>query len=71
MSQTTQVLKHLQSKKSLTPLEGLRKYGTLRLAAIVFNLRADGHNIITENKNVGTKKKPKYVANYKLLNTSK
>lgn len=68
MSQKTQVLKHLQSKKSLTPLEGLRKYGTLRLAAIIFNLKDEGHNIITESKNVGTKKKPKYVANYKLIN---
>jgi hypothetical protein len=45
----------------------LRKYGTLRLAALVFNLRDEGYNIKTEMVNVGTKNKPKTVAQYSLL----
>ena len=66
MSQKLQVLNHLK-KEPLTPLVALRKYGTLRLAAIVFNLRNEGYRIETNSINVGTKKKPKYVANYKLI----
>jgi hypothetical protein len=66
MSQKLQVLNHLK-KETLTPLVALRKYGTLRLAAIVFNLRNEGYRIETNSINVGSKKKPKYVANYKLI----
>ena len=66
MSQKLQVHNHLK-KETLTPLVALRKYGTLRLAAIVFNLRNEGYRIETNSINVGTKKKPKYVANYKLI----
>ena len=66
MTQQTQVLNHLK-KEPLTPLVALRKYGTLRLAALVFNLRDEGHNIKTNMVNVGTKSKPKTVAQYSLL----
>ena len=66
MSQQTMVLNHLK-KEPLTPLVALRKYGTLRLAAIVFNLRDEGHNIKTDIVNVGTKRNIKYVAKYSLL----
>lgn len=59
------VLSHLK-KTSLTPLEALRKYGTMRLAALVFNLKADGHKIETKIVNVKTKRNPKYVAQYTL-----
>lgn len=66
MSQQTQVLNHLK-KEPLTPLVALRKYGTLRLAALIFNLRDEGHNINTKIVNVGSKKNPKFVAEYSLL----
>lgn len=68
MTQQTQVLNHLK-KEPLTPLVALRKYGTLRLAALVFNLRDAGYNIKTEMVNVGSKGKPKTVAQYSLLKT--
>ena len=70
MNQQTQVLNHLK-KEPLTPLVALRKYGTLRLSAIVFNLRNDGHNIKTDMVKVGTRNKPKYVAQYSLLKNKK
>ena len=70
MSQQTQVLNHLK-KEPLTPLVALRKYGTLRLAALVFNLRDEGHNIKTDIVNVGTKRNPKYVAKYSLIKNKK
>ena len=66
MSQKLQVLNHLK-KATLTPLVALKNYGTFRLAAIIFNLRDEGYIIETNSTNVGTKKKPKYVANYKLI----
>jgi len=70
MSQQTQVLNHLK-KEPLTPLVALRKYGTLRLAALVFNLKDEGHNIVTDRVNVGTKNKPKFVAQYTLIKNKK
>jgi hypothetical protein len=66
MSQQTMVLNHLKSQP-LTPLVALKKYGTLRLAALIFNLRDEGHNINTKIVNVGSKKTPKFVAEYSLL----
>jgi len=70
MSQQTQVLNHLK-KEPLTPLVALRKYGTLRLAALVYNLKDEGHNILSERVNVGTKNKPKFVAKYSLIKNTK
>jgi phage-related holin len=64
------VLNHLK-KEPLTPLVALKKYGTLRLSAIVFNLRNEGHNIKTDMVKVGTRNKPKYVAQYSLLKNKK
>jgi hypothetical protein len=70
MSQQTQVLNHLK-REPLTPLVALRKYGTLRLAALVYNLKDEGHNIVTERVNVGTKNSPKFVAKYSLIKNTK
>jgi hypothetical protein len=66
MSVQTMVLNHLK-KEPLTPLVALRKYGTFRLAALIFNLRDEGHNIKTDIVNVGSKRNCKYVAKYSLL----
>jgi len=50
-SQKTKVLDWLQSGKSLTPLEALDMFGSMRLAAIIEVLRnKEGYNIINENK---------------------
>lgn len=70
MSQQTQVLNHLK-KEPLTPLVALRKYGTLRLAALVYNLKDEGHNIVSQRVNVGSKNKPKFVAKYSLIKNTK
>jgi hypothetical protein len=60
------VLNHLKSQP-LTPLVALKKYGTMRLAALIFNLRDEGHKINTKIVNVGSQRNPKYVAEYSLL----
>ena len=64
MTQKEKVATYLKSGKSLTPIQALTKFGTLRLAAIIFNLKAEGLKIKTEILNVGTKKKPRNVAKY-------
>ena len=66
MSQKQQVANYLQSGKSLTPIQALTKFGSVRLAAIIFNLKADGLKIKTELMNIGTKKKPRNVAKYSI-----
>ena len=66
MTQKEKVATYLKSGKSLTPIQALTKFGTLRLAAIIFNLKAEGLKIKTEILNVGTKKKPKNVAKYSI-----
>ena len=50
-NKTTQkqfILQHLQKFGSIEPLTALREYGCYRLGAVIFNLRADGYNIVTE-----------------------
>lgn len=45
MSQKQQVLQHLRAGEHLTPLEAIGLYGIYRLAARIFELRAEGHDI--------------------------
>tara|TARA_R110002051_G_scaffold321424_1_gene409041 strand:+ start:1178 stop:1387 length:210 start_codon:yes stop_codon:yes gene_type:complete len=47
-SKQSKILAHLVSGKSITPIEALELYGSFRLGALIFNLRADGHNIKTD-----------------------
>ena len=48
MSQNKAILNHLLSGKTISQLEATQQYGVLRLGAIIFNLRKDGHIISTE-----------------------
>jgi biotin operon repressor len=47
MSHREEILLHLKTKQSITPLEALRKFGCFRLAARIQELREDGYNIQT------------------------
>lgn len=46
-SQTKQIQSHLNRGWKLTPLQALQKYGCMRLAARIAELRDEGMNIIT------------------------
>ncbi len=46
-SQEAEILRHLKSGKSLTPIDALREYKVLRLAARVKALRDQGYPIRT------------------------
>lgn len=67
-SQNKRILKHLESGKSITPLQALKLFGCFRLGARIFNLRARGHAIETTRIRVGD---GKYVAKYHLRKASK
>lgn len=45
MSQASQVLNHLQNRPKITSVEAIGLYGITRLAAVVHNLKKDGHKI--------------------------
>lgn len=44
------ILKHLRHRRSISPLEALSTYGTMRLAAQIFDLREAGFDIDTVEK---------------------
>lgn len=48
MGQEDAILKYLQAGHSLTPLEALRMFGSMRLGARIFELKAAGHKIESE-----------------------
>ncbi len=58
-SQNTAIRKHLLSGKSLTPLQALKQFGCLRLAARISDLR-EGMDIITEMVKIKGKRVARY-----------
>lgn len=60
-TQKAQVRAWLLQGNHLTPLEALRRFGSLRLSAIIFDLREEGLPIVTEKLQVSPKKR---VADY-------
>jgi len=50
MNQRQIVLEHLKRRGAITSLEAFYNYKITRLAAVIFDLRAAGHNIVTINK---------------------
>lgn len=56
-SQKTQVRAWLLAGHSITQLEALELFGSLRLSAIIFDLREEGLPIITEKFQVSPKKR--------------
>lgn len=55
LSQYDVILNHLKEGKEITQLEATKKYGILRLGAIIFNLRKDGYQISTRREHTPTK----------------
>lgn len=63
-SQNEKILTHLKSGKSLTPQAALKKFGTFRLAARIYDLRQAGHAILDDWHEVSrdTKVKRYYIS---------
>jgi hypothetical protein len=62
-TQKEQIKKHLLSRKSITPIQALNKFGCLRLAAVIYKLKEEGLKIITEIEY----NKKKQFAKYRLV----
>ena len=63
----TKVLKYLKEYGSITPLEALKYCGSLRLSAVIYNLKKEGHRFNTERLRVKTRDGFSYVAKYSLV----
>ena len=62
-SQGEQILNHLRAGKHLTALEALQRFGCLRLAARIKDLKDDGHSIDSQMVELPNGKK---VASYRM-----
>ena len=65
MTQNEMVLQYIERHGSIDPLRALNELGVMRLAARIANLRAMGHNIVTETKRKKTPDGVKSWAEYK------
>lgn len=50
ITQRTKVLRYLRKHRSITPREALADLNVYRLADVIFKLRNDGFNIVTNKK---------------------
>lgn len=66
-SQVDSILRHLKTIGPITPLDALREYGCMRLAARIENLRSMGYSIQTTMIDNGEKK----FASYSIKKSSK
>lgn len=48
VTQKDRILDHLKSGASLTPLEALQLYGSMRLSAVIHDLKKEGWDIHTD-----------------------
>jgi len=66
MNQTEAILMYLKEGNPITPLEALREFGCMRLAARIADLKAQGYQIISRPKKVPTRIGETTVAEYRL-----
>ena len=68
-SQCDKILKYLQTHKTgITPLQALDKFGCQRLSGRIYDLRDEGHNILTNMIEVKDRfGEVKRVAQYRLV----
>ena len=71
-TQTSEVLNYLKTHKGITSMQAFEKFGATRLSGIIFNLRRQGHNIISVDK-TGTNRYGEHVsfAEYRLIKPAK
>jgi len=54
-SATTDIANHLKRGRKLTTLQAIESFGCTRLAAVIFDLKAQGMDIISKPKKVVTR----------------
>ena len=63
MTKEMLILRHLKKHRKITPLEALKEYGSMRLGAVIFELRKN-HKIETNLIDVPTRFGNSRVAQY-------
>jgi hypothetical protein len=63
LSQTDQILAHLEAGNTITPLDALAKFHCFRLAARINELREAGYKIVTGERKLST---GKTIAEYRM-----
>lgn len=48
LNQKQKVLRHLKYFGSINPLDALKEYSIMRLAAVIYNLKNEGYDIKTD-----------------------
>lgn len=68
MTQNEMILEHLQNYGSITPQEAIQQYSVMRLGARIFDLKKEGHHILTTLENSLNKYGEKvHYARYRLM----
>ena len=52
MTLIDRILNHLKTQGEISSKEAIDAYGVTRLAAVIFELKCKGHNIISETRTV-------------------
>lgn len=50
MIQTDMISTHLREHGSITPVDAMREFGCMRLGARIWDLKREGHSIVTERE---------------------
>jgi hypothetical protein len=66
-SQTVKIKKHLESGKSITPLEALYMFGCWALSSRISDLRKQGVNIKSELIEITSAGKTKRISKYSII----
>ena len=64
MTHNQQILCHLKAGKTITALEALSAYGSMRLGARIFDLREAGYKVKRQMVDVETRDGTAHVAKY-------
>jgi Helix-turn-helix domain len=62
-TQNAKIIAHLRAGNTLTPIEALHLFGTLRLGARIYDLKKSGENISADRVHIGNNRT---VARYRL-----
>ena len=60
MSQDKAILEYLKTGKRITPMDALKEFGCFRLSARIYNLKQEGHEIMTHRVTKGKKSWAEY-----------
>lgn len=69
IQQKQRVIDYIRETGSITPLEAIKELGVLRLSAVIFELKRDGHAIKSELVPVQTRYGTAHVAKYREVKT--